>query len=247
VKRLHDRDVSFHVKSKVVAVSLRKSNVGLIIENNGKEPHIDVQKVLVTVGREPNTKGIGLERLKVKMDKNGYIKTDRKMRTSRKNIFAVGDVIGHPQLAHKASSQGKVAAETICGKKAIYDGSVMPAVAETDPEIATVGLGLTEAREKKLKVIAGRFPFSASGAAHAIGSTDGFVQWVADKRSKRLLGMQAVGPGVGSLLGEASLAIKLGLTADQFASVIHAHPTIPESLMEAAEAVTGKAINIFML
>jgi len=206
---------------------------------------LDADNILVAVGRYPNTKNLGLENTKIGTDKKGFIKVDKNLRTKENNIYAIGDISIGPMLAHKASYQGKFVAELITGSKASYNNVVVPAVIFTDPEIATVGISEQEADDKGIKVQIGKFPFRISSRAMTRSETDGFVKIIANKKDNKILGVEIVGAEASDLISEAALAIKKGLTLEDLASTIHPHPTLSESLMEAAEATMGKAIHIF--
>ena len=167
------------------------------------------------------------------------------MRSADKNIYAIGDVSEGPMLAHKASAQGKFVAEIIAGKKVKYEHLIVPAVIFTDPEIATVGMPENEAVAKGIKVKAGRFPFSVLGRAMTKNETEGFVNIIANEENDKVIGVEIIGSDASDLISEAALAIRLGATLEDVASTIHPHPTLSESLMEAAEATMGKAVHIF--
>jgi dihydrolipoamide dehydrogenase len=207
---------------------------------------METDKILIAVGRYPNTKNLGLENTQVKSDANGFIKVDKSLMTDDKNIYAIGDVSIGPMLAYKASSQGKFVAGIIAGKKENYE-ELVPAVVFTDPEIAVVGLSEEEAKNKGIKVKTGKFPFSASGRAMTKNEAEGFVKIIADEKNDKILGAEIVGSEASDLISEATLAIKMNATLEELASAIHPHPTLSESLTEAAEAAMGKAINIFNL
>jgi dihydrolipoamide dehydrogenase len=168
------------------------------------------------------------------------------MRTINPHVYAIGDVAGPPMLAHKASHEGIVAAEAICGLKSAADWRTVPAVIFTDPEIAYAGMSESEAQQAGYKTLIGRFPFAALGRALTLGETDGFIKIIADAETKVVLGVQIVGPEASTLISEAVLAIEMGATLEDLALSIHPHPTLPEGLMEAAEAALGRAIHILM-
>ena len=233
--------VEYHVKSK--AKEYRDGQVAVVLED-GKEATFPADKVLVTVGRRPNSDEIGLENTGVKTDSNGWIQADKRMLTNVPGIYAIGDVIGPPMFAHKASKEGIVAAEVISGMKSEADFRGIAWAIFTDPEIASVGLTETQAREKGYEPIIGRFPFTALGRAQLAGETEGFVQIVADKSSDLVLGIHIVGADASDMISEAALAIEMGATVEDIGFTIHPHPTLPESIMEAAEAAKGKAIHI---
>ncbi len=203
---------------------------------------IITEKVLVSIGRSFNTKGIGLETVGVELE-NGHIKVNEKMETSVAGIYAIGDVVGGLLLAHVASVEGEVAVVNALGGDKVMDYSVIPAGIFTDPEIASVGLREKDAKEQGLDIKVGRFPYAASGKALAMGEGDGFVQIVADAATDKILGASIVGAHATDLLGEVALAVKAGHTAQDIIDTVHAHPTLPEVVLEAAEDVHAKAVH----
>jgi dihydrolipoamide dehydrogenase len=207
------------------------------------EVQIDADRILVAVGRRPNSEGLGLEALGVRIEK-GFIVVDKRQQTNVPGIYAIGDVAGQPMLAHKASKEAEVVAEVIAGRRAEMDVRVIPAVIFTDPEVATAGLTAEEAQARGRKVRIGKFPFAALGRAIANHDTDGFVKVIVDADSSEVLGLEVVGNGAGDVIAEAALAIEMGALADDISLTIHAHPTMPEALMEAAKAALGEAIHI---
>ena len=215
----------------------------LNVDVGGTLRELPADKILVAVGRRPNTEGIGLEIAGVKVV-GGFITVDKQMRTSAPSIFAIGDVAGQPMLAHKASKEAEVAAEVIAGHPAEMDVQVIPAVVFTDPEIASAGLTADEAEKRGLKVKVGKFPLAALGRAIANHDTDGFAKAVVDAESGLLLGLHVVGTSAGDLISEAALAIEMGATAGDLGMTVHPHPTLSEALMEAAKAAQGEAIHI---
>jgi dihydrolipoamide dehydrogenase len=245
-RKLKDFNVKAIFQTKALGYEKKDNKLFLKISKNGKEELLETEKIVVVVGRKPNSKDLGLEKTSVKLDAKGFIIVDDQLRTNSKNIFAIGDVIGQPMLAHKASREGKIAAEVISGLKSAFDNKVIPFVIFNDPEIASVGMTEQQAKEKGHEIITGKFPFSALGRALTLNQTDGFVKIVADKSTNIILGVHAVGPNVSDLISEAALAIEMSATVDDIADTIHPHPTLPESLMEAAEVTLGKGIHIFM-
>lgn len=239
-RSLRKLGVDYHVKSK--AKEFRNGKV--YGDLDGKEAAIDADKVLVTVGRRPNSDQIGLQAIGVKTDSQGYIQVDKRMQTNVPGLYAIGDVVGPPMLAHKASKEGIVAAEAIAGMNSEADFRAIAGVIFTDPEIATVGLTEIQAKEKGYDPIVGKFPFTALGRALLAGETEGFVKIVADRNSDVVLGVHIVGAEASDMISEAALAIEMGATLEDIAFTIHPHPTLPESIMEAAEAAKGKAIHI---
>ncbi len=208
-----------------------------------EELRLEADVVMMSVGRVPNVEGLGLEQAGVATDEKGFIEVNEKMQTSTPGIYAIGDVVGGALLAHKAYQEAKVAAEVIAGEPAAFD-SVVPAVIYTDPEVAWVGLGEEEAKEKGYEVATGTFPFKASGRAMSLDSTDGFVKAIADADSKQLLGVVAVGRGVSEFIGEATLALEMGAFLEDVALTIHPHPTMSEALQEAVEGALGQAVHM---
>jgi len=212
---------------------------------DGKSDTIECDQILCTVGRRPYADGLALENVGLKTDERGFLETDSRMRTSVPNIYAIGDIAGQPMLAHKGSKEGLVAAAVIAGQPEEYDVRVVPAVIFTAPEVASVGMQESEAKEKGHEVVTGQFPFAASGRAMSLLETEGFVKIVADAKTDEVLGVHMVGPEVTELIAEAALAIEMGATTEDIARTIHAHPTLPEAVMEASEAVHKMAVHIF--
>ncbi|WP_435552978.1 dihydrolipoyl dehydrogenase [Natrinema sp. CGMCC1.2065] len=209
----------------------------------GERLELETEKVLVAVGRQPVSDTLDLEEAGVETDDAGFVETDSRARTNLEHIFAVGDVAGEPMLAHKGSAEGQVAAEVIAGEPAAIDYQAMPAAVFTDPEIGTVGMTEPEAAEAGFEPVTGQFPFRASGRALTTGDSDGFVKVVADEESGYLLGASIVGPEASELIAELGLAIELGATLEDVAATVHTHPTLSESVMEAAENALGHAIH----
>jgi dihydrolipoamide dehydrogenase len=202
--------------------------------------------VLVAVGRVPNGNAIGAELAGVAVSERGFIGTDKQMRTNVPHIFAIGDIAGAPLLAHKAMHEGKVAAEVAAGHKSAFDARVIPSVAYTDPEIAWVGLTETEAREKKIAFRKGAFPWVASGRSLALGREDGFTKLLFDPESHRVLGGGIVGTNAGELISEVALAIETGCDASDIGLTIHPHPTLSETVANAADAFEGTLTDLYI-
>jgi len=215
----------------------------VVVDVDGKDVTIDADKVLVAVGRRPNFEGLGLEELGVKIER-GFITVDRRMRTNVPGVYAIGDVAGQPMLAHKASREAEVVAEVIAGHKSEFDVRCIPAVIFSDPEVASAGITADEAKQRGRDVKIGKFPFVALGRAIANADTDGFVKVIIDAGTKEVLGIHVVGNGASDVIAEAALAIEMGALADDLSLTIHAHPTLPEAIMEAAKASLGEAIHI---
>lgn len=234
------------VVTQAMAKSAEETENGVSItyeDKNGEAHTIEADYVLVTVGRRPNTDEIGLEQIGVKMTDRGIIEVDKQSRTSVDNIYAIGDIVPGLQLAHKASYEGKVAAEAIAGEKSEVDYIGMPAVCFTEPELASVGYNETQAKEEGLDYVTGRFPFAANGRALGLNKTDGFVKIVARKEDGLVIGAQIAGNGASDIISELSLAVETGMTLEDIALTIHAHPTLGEIPMEAAEAALGRPIH----
>lgn len=211
---------------------------------DGKTREILAERVLVSVGFKPNSKNLGLEALGVKLDARGHIVVDDQMQTSVRGIYAIGDVVGPPYLAHKASKEGEIAAEVIAGHKAARDWRAMPAAIFTEPEIATVGLSEKECAAQGRKVKIGKFPFAASGRAMAVSQTDGFIKSIVDAETHEVLGVGIVGPEASDLISEAALAIEMCAYAEDVHLTVHPHPTLGEAMMESFKHALGEAIHI---
>ncbi|OKP96530.1 dihydrolipoyl dehydrogenase [Paenibacillus sp. P46E] len=211
----------------------------------GESKEITADYLLVTVGRRPNTDGeLGLDLIGVELDERGLIKVDHQGRTNIPNIYAIGDIVPGLALAHKASYEGKIAAEAISGHKSVVDYKVIPAVVFTDPECSSVGLTEKEAKDKGFKVKAGKFPFAGNGRAVSLNAPEGFIKIVANSENNLVLGAQIVGIEASNLIAELGLAIEMGATLEDIALTIHAHPTLGEIVMEAAELVEGHPIHV---
>ncbi len=242
---LKKRKVALHLESKATKLEKRGGGYAVTIENKkGKTEVVECEKVLVGVGFRPNTKDLGLESAGVKLDERGFIPVDKYQRTNVSHIYAIGDVIGPPFLAHKASKEGLIAAGVIAAEAGVEnDVRAMPAVIFSDPEIATVGLSEEEAKKAGHEIRIGRFSMQASGRAMTMQSTDGMVKIIADAKSDLLLGVGIVARGASDLISEAALAIEMGAAAEDLALTVHPHPTLSETIMEAAEAVADRAIH----
>ena len=240
-KLLKKRGAAVHVSAALERLEKRKTSVKAVL-SNGRE--VEAERALISVGRRARTEGLGLDKAGVKTDEKGTIKVNNHMQTSRPHIYAVGDVTGGILLAHVASHEGTVAAAHATGTiTAEMDYRVVPSVAFTFPEIATVGLSEQAAREKVGEIVVKKFPMRALGKAHIEGETNGFVKMLADARTGQLLGVHMVSQDASNLIGEAALALQLEATAEELAGTIHAHPTMPEALREAAEGVIGLPID----
>ncbi len=245
VKRnLKKKDVDIFTKVKAKGVEETENGVIVTYEEKGEEKKVEAEYLLVTVGRKPNTDELGLEQVGIELDERGFIKTDKQCRTSVSNIFAIGDIISGPQLAHKASYEGKIAAEVISGHAAEIDYLGIPAVVFSEPELATVGYTEQQAKEEGLDIVAAKFPFAANGRALALNSAEGFMKLITRKEDGLVIGSQIAGPGASDMIAELGLAIEAGMTAEDIAMTIHAHPTLGEITMEAAEVAMGSPIHI---
>jgi dihydrolipoamide dehydrogenase len=233
-----------HTGAKAVGWEDRGGVAVVKAEIGGKIQEIEADVILVAVGRRPVTQGLKIENSGVKVGERGFIAVDERQQTNVPGIYAVGDVVGQPMLAHKASHEGEVVAEVIAGRKAINDARQIPNVVFTEPEIASTGMTAEEAEKAGHKVNVGKFPFAASGRAMAIGETAGFVKVITDAANNRVLGIHIVGPEASDLIAEGSLAIEMGAFAEDISLTIHAHPTLSEALMEASKHALGEAVHV---
>jgi dihydrolipoamide dehydrogenase len=244
-KRLAGLFAAIHVNTKVM--SLKATPEGIVAELQGEgvaSPQV-FDRVLVSVGRAPNGKGVGLENTKAVVTERGYVQVDRNMRTADPKIMAIGDVAGEPMLAHKATREAKVAVETLLGEPAQFDNVAIPAVVFTDPELAWCGITEAEAKAAGREVIVTKFPWAASGRAQTIGRTEGLTKMILEPKTERILGVGIVGPGAGELIAEGVLAVETAAVARDLAESIHAHPTLSETMMEAAESSFAQATHMF--
>ena len=232
---------------KAFAKSYEKKADGSIevtIDQEGKLQKIEVDTVIVAVGMRPNSKGLGLEAVGVKIDERGFVPIDQQGKTNVPGVFAVGDVSGPPLLAHKATKQGEIVAEVIGGHKAAMDWQAMPAATFTDPEIASVGITEDDAKAQGIELNIGKFPFAALGKAMAMRETDGFVKVLADKATNQVLGVHIVGPDASAMISEAALSLEMAAFIEDIMLTVHPHPTLGEALMEAAAHAIGQAVHI---
>ncbi len=245
VKQVSGRLEEIMTESKVLQIrEVDGGGFDVDIDHQGKTINKHYDQVLVAIGRRPNTDDIGLDKTNIQTDDKGFIITDETCRTAESNIFAIGDAAQGPMLAHKASREGKVAAEVIANGDAAMDNRAIPAVVFTDPEIAWSGLTEREAEEQGIEVNVGKFPLSALGRARTLGRTDGLVKIIADPQSDLILGVGIVGPMASELIAEGTLAIEMGATLEDIMVTIHPHPTLSEALLEAAEVAAGSAVHI---
>jgi dihydrolipoamide dehydrogenase len=244
-KKLAAAFAAIHTNTKVAKLEASDAGIIATLEGEGVESPQTFDRVLVAVGRFPNSKNVGLENTKVELDERGFVTCDRNQRTADPSIMAIGDIAGEPMLAHKATREAKVAVETLLGEPAEFDNRAIPAVVFTDPELAWCGLTETEAKDQKLDVKVVRFPWAASGRAQTIGRTEGITKLIFDTKTERILGMGIVGAGAGELIAEGVIAIETGAVARDLAESIHAHPTLSETVMESAEGVYGQPTHIY--
>ncbi|MEB1530762.1 dihydrolipoyl dehydrogenase [Xanthomonas sp. WHRI 7945] len=249
--RLKKQGVEVHLKTKATEVKADKKGITVSFEAaaEGEQPGLGAttyDRVLVAVGRTPNGKKIGAEKAGVNVTERGFIPVDRQMRSNVPHIFAIGDIVGNPMLAHKATHEGKLAAEVAAGEKKEWVARVIPSVAYTNPEIAWVGVTETEAKAKGLKVGVAKFPWAASGRAIGIGRTEGFTKLIFDEETHRIVGGAIVGVHAGDLLAEIGLAIEMGAEAEDIGHTIHAHPTLSESVGMAAEVYDGTITDLYI-
>lgn len=242
-RNLEKRGAQILLKSKVLSIDKSGGKVKACVSTPNGEIVVEASVALVSVGRAPLTAEMNLPGIGVKTDAKGYIVTDQRMKTSVEGVYAVGDVRGQPLLAHKAMKEGVVAAEVIAGLPSAADWKSVPWAIFTDPEIAGVGLTEKAAVEAGIQVKRSRVSFAALGRALAAGEAEGFVRIVSDAKTGLVLGVQIVGPEASNLISEAALAIEMGATVEDIALTIHPHPTLPEALMEAAEAAAGRPIH----
>ncbi len=243
VAKLTKQMKAIHTSAGIDQVRKVDSAIAVTYTLNGQQHTDDFDRVLVSIGRSPNSDGIGLDKTQVKIGQYGFIEVDAQRRTADSHIFAIGDVVGNPMLAHKAMHEAKVAIEVIAGNSAEFNPSSIPAVVFTDPEVAWCGVTEAEAKERGLDVTVTKFAWDACGRAVAMSRTDGLTKMIFENGSRRLLGVGIVGAHAGDLISEAALALEVGATADNFAATIHPHPATSETIAEAADAMLGKAIH----
>jgi dihydrolipoamide dehydrogenase len=246
-KRMQKKGVKFLLKTKVTAVEAKKDGVYVSMEGeHGTENPLCFQQVLVSVGRKPNGGAIDADKAGIKVDERGFISVDNQQRTNVSHIFAIGDVVGQPMLAHKAIPEGKIAAEVIAGKKHYFDPKCIASVAYTDPEIAWTGLTEKEAKEKNISYEKATFPWAASGRALSMGREEGMTKLLFCPDTKRILGAGIVGINAGDLISEASLAIEMCCDVEDLTLTIHPHPTLSETIAQAAEAFEGTITDLYL-
>ena len=245
-KRLAKRLASIYTNTKVVKVEAEKKHLTAYFEGDDAPESEKFDKVLVAIGRQPNGHLIGADKAGVAVDERGFIRVDKQQRTNVGHIFAIGDVVGQPMLAHKAVHEGKVAAEVAAGHKSGFDALVIPSVAYTDPEVAWVGLTETQAKAEGKKYGKGVFPWAASGRALSIGRSEGSTKLLFDQDDGRIIGGGVVGPNAGDLIAEIALAIETNCDAEDIGLTIHPHPTLSETVAMAAEAYAGTITDLYI-
>ena len=245
-KRLKSILAGIYVDTKVTAVTAAASGITATFDGKGAPASAEFDRVLVAVGRRPNGKLLGLEAAGVKVDERGVIATDKQMRTNVPHIFAIGDLTHGPMLAHKATHEGKVAAEVAAGHKASFDARVIPSVAYTDPEVAWVGLTETDAKAQGIEYDKAVFPWAASGRALGLGRSEGSTKLIFDKTDHRVIGAGIVGTSAGDLIAEAALAIEMSCDAEDIGLTIHPHPTLSETIAMAAEMFAGTITDLYV-
>jgi dihydrolipoamide dehydrogenase len=248
-RRIESMSEAVLLNTKVVAMKEAKDGITVTFEGEGlpadaaRERTFD--RVLVSVGRRPNSAVPGLDKTKVKVNARGFIEVDPARRTAEPSIYAIGDVVGEPMLAHKASHEGRVAVEAIAGERVAFEPLAIPAVVFTDPELAWCGLTETDAQKQKREITVARFPWAASGRALTLDRPDGMTKLVLDPKTERVLGVGIVGPGAGELIAEGVLAVEMGANATDIRMSIHPHPTLSETIMESAEVFFGQATHVY--
>ena len=245
-KRINEISEAVWLNTKVTGVKEVKDGIAVSFEGEGFTGEKTFDRVLVSIGRRPNASIPGLDKIGVEVDQRGFIVTDKSRRTGEPNIYAIGDVAGEPMLAHKASHEGRAAVDAIAGDRNVeFAPAAIPAVVFTDPEIAWTGLTETDAEKQGIKVTVAKFPWGASGRAISLGRTDGVTKLIIHPESQRVLGVGICGPGAGELISEGVLAVEMGATAQDVAMTIHPHPTLSETVMEAAEVFYGHATHVY--
>ncbi|MCY4383637.1 MAG: dihydrolipoyl dehydrogenase [Nitrospinae bacterium] len=245
-RRLQKRFAAVMLETTVTGVEEKTDCVQVGFEGAGApESAQTYEKILVAVGRRPQTEGLGLENTRVALDSRGFVQVDSQRQTHEPTIYAIGDVTGEPMLAHKAAHEGRVAAEAVAGEKTAFEPQAIPAVVFTDPEIAWCGLTESEAKEQQRDVTIARFPWAASGRALTLGQSDGVTKLVIDPKTERVLGVGIAGSGAGEMIAEGVLAVEMAALASDLSLSIHPHPTLSESIMEAADAFFARSTHVY--
>jgi dihydrolipoamide dehydrogenase len=247
-RRVNQVMKAVHLNTRVVGLKAEPTGIRVVFEGEGLKEKPTEQlfdRVLVAVGRRPNSSIPGLKATNVRVNERGFITVNRQMRTDEPSIFAIGDVVGEPMLAHKASHEGRVAVEVIAGQNVAFEPRAIPAVVFTDPEVAWAGMTETEARKEGRKITIAKFPWGASGRAITLDRSDGVTKLILDADTERVIGVGLVGPGAGELIAEGVLAIEMDATATDLKLTIHPHPTLTETIMESAEVFFGQATHVY--
>ena len=245
-KRLMAKLANIQLSTKVTGIKPQKNGLKVSFENSDGESNALFDRVLVSVGRRPNSAMFDAEKAGIKINERGFVVVDKQMRTSVNNIFAIGDIAGDPMLAHKAVHEGKVAAEVISGMKSAFDPLAIPAVVFTDPEVAWAGLTEAEAKQQGIKYGKGVFPWAANGRSLSLHRDEGMTKILFEQETNRVIGVGIVGPGAGDLIAEGVLAIEMGADAEDIGLTIHPHPTLSETMGMAAEVFEGSVTDIFV-
>ena len=244
MKILKKQGINFHMETKVENIKKNSDSATVTIQGkDGKKTQMETDVVLVSVGRKPNTKNLNLDNIGVKLDSKMRVQVNKNFETSIKNIYAIGDVIDGPMLAHKAEEEGIAVAELIAGQAGHVNYDVIPGVIYTTPEVATVGETEEKLNEKKIKYKVGKFSFMANSRAKAINEAEGFVKILADEKTDKVLGVHLIGPHAGELIAEMAVAMEFGASSEDIARTCHAHPTFSEAVKEAALSVDKRAIH----
>ena len=245
-RRITPKFEKIMLSSKVAALKEVKDGITVSMLDKDNKPFDETYDyVLMSIGRRPTTQGLGLENTKVSLTQRGFIETDKQCRTKDSKIFAIGDIAGDPMLAHKASHEARVAVEVIAGHKAFFEPKAIPAVVFTDPEIAWAGLTETQAKEVNIPHEVAKFPWAAASRAVTLDRNDGVTKLIIEPGTERILGVAVCGPGAGELIAEGALAIEMAATASDLKLTIHPHPTLSETVMEAAEVFFGQSVHIY--
>jgi len=246
LKRVKARYENIWLNAKVSAIEAQKSGLKVSFEGKGVPESDTFDRVLLAVGRNPNGRAINAEAAGLHIDERGFIPVDKQQKTNVPNIYAIGDIVGQPMLAHKATHEGKTAAEVIAGKKSYFDAKTIPSVAYTDPEVAWMGISEEQCKKDKIEYEKGVFPWAASGRSLSIGRNDGMTKVLFDKASKKIIGAGMVGPNAGELIAEAVLALEMGADIEDIALTVHPHPTLSETFNFAAEVAEGTITDLYI-
>lgn len=245
-KRIESAFEKVMLNAKVVGMKESGNSISVKIQaQDGTTSEVNYDYVLMSIGRRPETKGLGLENTKVKVNQRGWVEVNKQLQTNDPDIYAIGDIAGEPMLAHKASHEGRTAIEHIAGHKVAFEPLAIPAVVFTDPEIAWAGLTEIQAKENNIKYVSAKFPWAASGRATTLGRSDGVTKLLINPETERILGVGICGPGAGELIAEGVLAIEMGANASDLKLTIHPHPTLSETVMESAEVFFGQSTHIY--